>query len=283
MARLLVNEQVIVCAFVWMANHAHLQLYSLDAEALRDFHGGLKKRITDFLKRLLGLQWLSVWDTGDSMAEILDLDKAIDRVAYTFLNPVRAKLCRSIDSYQGFHTWGEFLSAPQDVNACIEREVPWILATDIEPLSSENPSRREEQGLIERILQATRMRASQTLRIYPFKWLEAFGVTDPMEIESVRQRIIKQVRDVEAELAVSSFPRKPEGYVVTDAYLPPPKERRVFMYGSTKEIRQAHLSVFRSFVAAGRHCYQLMKQGTKNIPWPPECFIPPAPKLCNVW
>jgi len=64
MARLLRTEQVIVCAFVWMANHPHMQLYSLDASALRGFHGGLKKRITDFLKRLLGRGTLSLWDTG---------------------------------------------------------------------------------------------------------------------------------------------------------------------------------------------------------------------------
>jgi hypothetical protein len=68
MARLLRTEQVIVCAFVWMANHPHIQLYSLDATTLKDFHGGLKKRITDFIKRLLNRDTLSLWDDDDSPA-----------------------------------------------------------------------------------------------------------------------------------------------------------------------------------------------------------------------
>ena len=67
----------------------------------------------------------------------------MDRIVYTFLNPVRAKLVRSIDEYKVLHTWHEFLSAKACVNACIEKEVPWVLATDIEALSHRNPSGSE--------------------------------------------------------------------------------------------------------------------------------------------
>lgn len=283
-ARLLRTEQVIVCAFVWMANHPHIQLYSLDGSALRDFHGGLKKRITDFLKRLLALRWLTLWDDNDSMVQILDLEMAVQRMAYTFLNPVRARQSKTVDTYKGLHTWNEFLSAPADVNACIEKQIPWIHATDIDPLSQENPSEREEGEVIQQLMEMTQGRETHTLRIYPFKWLEAFGITTPDEIEAVRRRIVKQVREGEAEFSESEpIAEKLEGYIVTDAYIPPPKERRVFAYGSTKEIRGAYIRLFRAFRLECRRCYELLKQGAKNIPWPQECFIPPAPKLCNVW
>ena len=284
MARLLRTEQVIVCAFVWMANHPHIQLYSLDATTLKDFHGGLKKRITDFIKRLLNRGTLSLWDDDDSMVEILDLDKAVERMVYTFLNPVRARQCTSIDTYRGLHTWNEFLTAPAHLNACIEKEIPWILATDIDPLLQENPSLNEEQSVVEDLLDKAKSRETHTLKIYPFKWLQAFGVTTPEQIEAVRQRIVKKVREGEAEMAaLNTVPEKLEGYIITDAYIPPPKERRVFAYGSTKEIRQFHIRVFRAFQRECTRCYELLKQGVKNIPWPRECFIPPAPKLCNVW
>jgi hypothetical protein len=87
-----------------MANHPHMQLYSLDATALKAFHGGFKKRITDFIKGLLGLRSLSLWSKNDSVVEILDLDKAVERMVYTFLNPVRARQSKTIDSYRGFNT-----------------------------------------------------------------------------------------------------------------------------------------------------------------------------------
>lgn len=42
MARILASERVVVCAYVWMANHPHIQLFSLDSYALTRFHGRLK-------------------------------------------------------------------------------------------------------------------------------------------------------------------------------------------------------------------------------------------------
>lgn len=281
-ARVLATEQVVVCGYVWMANHPHMQLFSLDASSLARFHGRVKKRITDFLKRLLGLSHLSLWDSRSTFGEVLDLEAAIQRVVYAFLNPVKAKLVRSIDHYQGCNTWKEFLAAPADIHAVIEKEVPWILATDIGPLSQSNPSWAEEQRVIEDLKRKAAARQTHTLRIHPFRWLEAYGIKSPAEIERVRARIIALVREGEAQLASEMEPlQRREGFMVTDTYKPPRKERSVFMYGSTLAKRLLHLDERRRFNKLCRACFELMKQGAANIPWPPGCFIPPAPQLCN--
>jgi hypothetical protein len=280
--RLLATEQVVVCAYVWMANHPHMQLFSLDATGLTRFHGQLKKRLTDFVKRLLGLSHLRLWHDRSTLGEVLDLEAAIERFAYSFLNPVRAKLARSIDDYEGCNTWKEFLSAPADVHAVIEKEVPWILATDIEALSESNPSWSEELRAIEALREKASIRPKNILKIYPFRWLEAFGISDPVEIERVRGRIIARVREEEQKLQLERAPsQRIEGFVVTDEYKPPRKERRVFMYASSAAKRIEHLEQFSWFDKRCRHCFQLMKQGLKDISWPPGCFIPPAPQLCN--
>ena len=91
-ARLLASEQVVVCAYVWMANHSHMQLFSLDTGYLSFFHGQLKKRLTDFIKRHLGLSHLRRWDDRTTLGEVLDLEAAMARFVYSFLNPVRAGL-----------------------------------------------------------------------------------------------------------------------------------------------------------------------------------------------
>lgn len=281
-ARVLASEEVVVCGYVWMANHPHMQLFSLDSSALTRFHGRVKKRLTDFLKRLLGISHLTLWDSRSTLGEVLDLEAAIQRIVYTFLNPVRANLVRSIDHYTGCNTWREFLSAPADLHAVVEKEVPWILATDIEPLSRSNPSWAEEQRVIEDLKQKASARQTHTLRIHPFRWLEAFGIRDPEKIEQVRARIIALVRKGEAELdSERAVVQKREGFVVTDQYKPPRKERKLFMYGSTIIKRLAHLEHYRRFIKRCRECYELMKQGAVNIPWPPGCFVPPAPQLCN--
>ena len=281
-ARLISTEQVVVCCYVWMANHPHMQLFSLDSTVLTQFHGRLKKRLSDFLKRLLGLPHLSLWDDRTTLGEVLDLEEAINRIVYSFLNPVRAGLVRSIDEYKGCNTWKEFISAPATLHAVVEKEVPWIFATDIEPLSNRNPSWSEERGVIDDLLQKAAGRQTHTLRIHPFRWLQAFGISDPTQIEAIRARIVARVRQEEARLAPPKAPlQRIEGFLVTDEYIPTKKERKVFMYGSSVQVRTAHLNLYRAFIDKCARCYELMKKGVKAIPWPPGCFIPPAPQLCN--
>jgi len=267
-----------------MSNHAHMQVFSLDCEALTHFHERLKKQLTDFLKRLLSLSQLNLWDTRTNIGEVLDLEAAIDRVVYSYLNPVRAGLARSIDEYAGCNTWKEFLSVPADVNASVEKEVPWVLLPDVGPLSQENPSLSEERALVNRIQDRASARERNTLRIMPLKWLHAFNIVDPIEIEKIRQRIINEVRAEEARLAPKKDPlRRIEGFVVTDTYIPRKKSRKVFMYGSSKEVRLEYLETFHDFIRKCRECYLLMKQGYIDVPWPPGCFKPPIPRLCNAF
>lgn len=281
MARTLALTSVIICNYVWMPNHPHMQLYSLDMQSFSNFHGQLKKRLTDYLKRLLCLDRLNLWIDRTTAGEILDLDAAIARIVYAFTNPVRALLAKSIDEFKGCSTWKEFLSAEPDVNAFIEKEVPWVLATDIEPLSNRNPSAQEEHHVISDLEEKAELR-KQVLRVYPFKWLEQFGITDPVEIEKIRQQIIMEVRAEEAIYANKKRPpQRLEGYLVTDEYLPPKKERSVFMYGSTPEVRIASLRDHDRFSQKCRECFLLLKKGYNSIPWPPGCFIPPSPRLCS--
>jgi hypothetical protein len=265
-----------------MSNHLHMQVFSLDCSALTHFHERLKKRLTDFLKRLLNLPHLRLWDNRTTIGEVLDLEAAIERIVYTYLNPVRAGVVRSIDEFKGCNTWREFLSAPADVNAAIEREVPWVFATDIEPLSQENPSLSEERTLIKSIEERASSRERNIVKIMPFKWLEAFRITDPVEIEKIRQRIISQVRREEAKLAPKREPVvRIEGFIVDDRYVPRKKERRVFVYSSCKELRLVFLETFNKFIVRCRECYRLMKEGHRDVPWPAGCFKPPIPSLCN--
>jgi hypothetical protein len=259
-----------------------MQVFSLDCVALTHLHERLKKRLTDFLKRLLSLSQLNLWDNQTNIGEVLDLEAAIARVVYTYLNPVRAGLVRSIDEYTGCNTWKEFLSVPADVNASVEKEVPWVLLTDIKPLSQENPSLSEERGLINAIQDRAGSRKCNIVRVMPLKWLQAFNIVDPIEIEKIRQRIINQVRQEEAKLAPKKAPlHRIEGFVVTDAYIPQKKNRKIFMYASCKELRWAFLETFRNFIRKCTESYLLIKQGYTDVPWPPGCFKPPIPPLCN--
>lgn len=280
-ARLLTLDTVIVCNFVWMSNHVHMQLVSLDMKSFTHFHGQLKKRLTDVLKRLLNIPQLNIWKDRTNLGEVLDLDAAIRKVFYEFTNPQRALIVRTIEEYKGCNTWKEFCTAPPDINACVEKEVPWVQLPDIEPLSRPNPSYSEEKRVIDELQQRTKTRTT-ILKIYPFKWLEPFGVTDPDEIEKIRQKIIQQVREEEARLSTKKFvPATRDGFDVTNSHIPSKKERKVFVFASTKEARIDFISSYKRFVEKCRMCYEFMKQGVTSIDWPIECYVPPKPRLAN--
>jgi REP element-mobilizing transposase RayT len=284
MARLICTHAVIVCSYVWMSNHVHMQIISQDIADFTHFHERLKKQLTDLLKRLVSITHLNLWEKRTSVPEVLDLRAAIRRIVYTYLNPVRAGIVSSIDHYQGCNTWSDFLAAPASIDSFVEKEVPWIKATDIPPLSQENPGLPEERRAIREINDKAQGRSTFKLRVYPFRWLKAFGVTRPEQIERIRALIIQMVRDGEKKLAPRKEPnRRLDGFVVTDRYKPKKRERRIFMFASTKARRLKHLLEYRHFCRICDACYELMKQGVKQIPWPRECFIPPAPKLCNVF
>jgi hypothetical protein len=283
MARLICTNAVIVCSYVWMSNHVHMQVVSQDISALTHFHERLKKQLTDLLKRLLSLTHLNLWDNRTSLPQVLDLTSAIERIVYTYLNPVRAGIVSSIDDYEGCNTWREFLTAPASIDTFIEKEVPWVTAPDVPQLSQENPGIPEEKRVITHISDKAHQRSTYKLRVYPFKWLKVFGVTTPEQIEQIRSQIVKMVRDEEKRLAPKKRPlRRLDGFVATERYKPKKRERGIFMLASTQARRGAYLRQFRAFCARCKECFELMKQGATQIPWPPECFIPPAPRLCNV-
>jgi len=58
--------KVTICDHVWMANHVHLLVVSGDIAELKNFYGELKKRITDIIKRLLGMEELTLWENKEA-------------------------------------------------------------------------------------------------------------------------------------------------------------------------------------------------------------------------
>ena len=63
-----------------MGNHAHLLIVIKDSIQAREFYGQVKKRITDSVKKLLGIESLELWESGDSVIHILDADAVVKRL-----------------------------------------------------------------------------------------------------------------------------------------------------------------------------------------------------------
>ena len=100
--------KVDICHHLWQGNHPHIVAILKDADQARCFYMELQKKLTDAIKRLLGLEYLHIWAGTPRVIEIPDLESAIKMIAYYYANPAAAHLVESIEQYPGLSSWTDF-------------------------------------------------------------------------------------------------------------------------------------------------------------------------------
>ena len=53
--------KVTLCHHLWMSNHPHIVVVFKDAELAKRFYTEVQKKLTDAIKRLLGMEHLNIW------------------------------------------------------------------------------------------------------------------------------------------------------------------------------------------------------------------------------
>jgi hypothetical protein len=243
-----------------------------------------QKKITDSVRKLTRLPRLRLWEGRPSVVLLAQLEDAIDRVIYMFLNPAKAGLVNTIDEYPGLNTWKYFKTCEASVDAQFTLDAYWTPASTLEPLLDHNKlSPASDRAMVLRLQEHPKTMKCE-LVIKPLAWLGCYGITDPVRIESIRQRIIKAVYDGEAQLAKERLENKMPVIgaerLKQQAYLKPhtpkKKERRIFVICGDNERRPSLIALFKDISRKCRECYLLLKEG-KPHDWPPGTFIPWVP------
>lgn len=280
------DDKVTLCHHTWMANHPHLIVVAHDPQQCSNFYQEVQKKITESLKRLLGFESLNLWDGSPAVAQILDVEKAIDKIAYGYANPSAANLVDSIKEYPGVSSYYLFESIDNTLGCKISRETPWLRLNTFTPLNTRTPSRVQDRAYAEALKGKASKRHDLTLE--PNAWMRSFGIEDSEEIASINKRIIERIEQKEQEARdIRNLERKSVLGVkklLKQAILMPCKskkrERRVFFHSSIKELRLIFLEEYREFVSECARCYALLKRGV-HANWPPGAFRPPAPPLAS--
>jgi hypothetical protein len=275
------DSKVELCHFVDMNSHGHNLVVSKEEEDLCNFYMELNKKTTDATKALLGLRSLSLWEHRVGVPKILTLKDAIERVVYLYCNPSKAALCETIDDYPGVNSWKAFLTAEPAVDAQVEIEAHWYPVAAIPRIPrSRALSRRQDEELCIKMKQSAK-RQKHTIIVKPFKWLEVFGITKPEKIESIRQDIIRRVREAEAEY------RSKRAQAGKRAFKPAELQKEAYMrhHVSVKQgkkivvicsdsvLRAQELARYRYIVKVCRDNYAKAKAGVR-VEWPPGTFTP---------
>jgi hypothetical protein len=285
MARAQRDSKITICHFIWMANHLHILFIVHDAWQCSAFFCELQKKITDAMKKLLGIEHLLLWEGRPSIVRILDAETATQRIAYFYCNPAKANLVESIEHYPGLSSWGAFSSAPQDLSAKVSKEVPWYRSRYLPVLDSRSVSARRDKGYLEELRR--RKHRLHNLEIYPNAWMKVFEIAEAEEVKGINLSIVENVKDTEKSYAAERRAKRigvmgPTALASTPILKPhkPKKSRRIYFISFIKELRLQAIAEMQDLGQLCRELYLAARCGAR-VDWPPGVFPPRGPMLAN--
>ena len=281
------DEKVYLSHCHWMANHCHNMVVSRDINQLKNFYAEVQKKICDYIKRLLNLEQLDLWEGNISVIRIADFAAAKERIAYFYANPARANLVDSIEQYPGYTTHRIFQSARDSIRARHTELVPWIQCPAITPLPSASITETQDKFLTERLIKSARKK--HKLTFHPNIWMRCFGRISPTEVKKANHDIALMIVALEDEARIR---RAKENKTVLGArrllkqpfmreHTPRKYGRRIFVIARDQKIRRRFIKIVQWVDDLCTSIYERWKRCDYSAEWPPGTFMPPRPLFAN--
>ena len=282
------DHKVDICHDIWNGSHAHLILVARDAEMFVRFLGEIQKQITEVLKRLLGLDHLSIWEGSPLIAKVLDIEKAIDRISYLYANPAQDNLVDSIERFPGFSSWSDYKVADDTITAQCNQEYPWIRLPSIPRLESPILTESQDSYFVKLLKKLNKN--SHTLTRQPNLWMQCFGVSTAPAVAEVNVRIRERLlrREQEAREKRKASGRSVMGVArltsqpIMKPHKPKKNEKKIYCLSSINELRMSFIAEFKCFCRRCRECYECWRTGDISVEWPPGAFRPPLRPAYNI-
>jgi REP element-mobilizing transposase RayT len=274
MARASRDRRVTICHYLWMSNHLHILIVLHDGYKATQFYGELQKRLTDFMKRVLGKEKMTLWEGRPMVARLLDPAAVIARLSYFYANPSKANLIDRIDDYPGLSSWTEFQKADR-IDSTFTYEIPWIRVPAIPKVGAGSITKREDRKLTAKLLKSARKKS--ILCIEPNAWMGCFGLKQE-DVAVLNANCINQVRAAEKEARDlrEVKGKKPKGAArlreepIMRSHTPKKKERKIFVIGSDRKARIDYIEMVKGILG---ECRRLFLENLMHL-WPPGVFRP---------
>lgn len=292
LARALEIHPVILCHLVWMGNHPHMLLIAKDATQCKNFYGYVQKQLTESIKRLLRLEYLSLWQGRPMVARVGDLEEAKKRLVYFFNNPTKANLVDKIEQYNQINTWDTLMNSDKKVDTVVTKQVPYVRLPMIPKLPCYSMSEVQDKAFTKNIRAKTKK--THALTYHPYLWLKCFDAcenSDSAFIQEVIDDISRVVKENEDSLRQARIEagKKVIGAKrlalqdIRQAHTPKKfAERKVFVLASDPKLRIQLIKEHNEFCEDCRLAYLDWKVGDFSVDWPMGAFKPPLPPTENV-
>ncbi len=232
------------------------------------------------------MQQLNIWEGTATIAEVADLEKAKERIAYFYANPAQDGLTESIEQFPGYSSFKAFLNCKDKLHSFDCERYPFIRLPSIPKLPSRILGDQPDRGFVKRLWKNNK-KVIHTLERRPNEWMKHFGVADDEEAASLNADILLYLREKEEEAAIQRCQpvmgaRRLRSQPIMKEHEPKKRSRKVFVLASTASIRKKIISEFRAFCKECRLCYLACLRGDFSLIWPPGAFKPPLPPNANV-
>lgn len=279
LARAQEQYAVKVCHFIFMANHFHMLLVIDNPADISRFIGYVKAESAHAINRLLNRRQRTIWKDGYDSPIVLSADDAIKCIRYIYLNPSRPSLVTCIDEYPGVSSWQMFSGKSYS------KQCKRLCRDAIEPLESPALSINEQKRMVAKY--EREVEASCSFKLEPDAWMQCFPELNGADSTEINQRVLRGIRQGEAEYAAKRAINKKEVLGSTalrkesmaQDYVPSKSGRKSICVCWDKDHRRNFIGRYRSLCACARQIYEQWKLGDMSLKMPLGLFAPPFPVL----
>lgn len=252
-----------ICAYVFMGNHYHMILTGQSCH-FSPFLNYIQGEIARSIKKLIpGVYDGGLWDGRYSEQIILTVEDVISKMAYIYLNPVRARLVGKASEYPGLNSY-KYLHLGE--TSLLSK---WIPSGKLKALPDYH-NRKQDLETAANFLKSAK--TTEQLHISPFAWFSSF--TETLDPQEVTKRLMAYVRQEEELLTTPVLgAHKLTNQKLRKHFVASHKQPTPYIICHDRELRKHEIISYQDFCQACRQAWQLIKKGVTAI-WPKGAYRP---------
>jgi len=278
LARAQRDNKIDLSEALFMSNHAHMIATVKDPQQLINFYQEVQKKLTDIIKKLLGIEQLNLWEGRPVIEYLPNVEDVTKKIAYLYSNPARANLIDTVSDYPGFSTYNDFISASNNIDATVVRKEYWLPSSRTPLLPARSMKHHQAIDFAQELKE---LAIEQELELKPNSWMKSFGISEEHEVKEIRLSIMASIaaneaaaRELRVQLKKGILGIKAlRTQEIMRAHKPAKSVFKSFISTMCNETRMAFIKQYNAICDICRECYEKAKLGLV-CEWPPGIFRP---------
>ena len=265
-----------ICHFLWMSNHYHM-IVAGRAKFLSNFICQMQSEIAKAVIKFFPNYKGKVWENRFKEQRLCTPEDVMDKIVYTYANPVKAGLVKSAADWTGCSSYKMFLT---DSNKLAARWTPSRKLKQLPP----KLNRHKELSLLKELRSLPH--SDYELVIQPYVWKKCFEESKSWNDEEIRATLQVRIKKEEETFALL-YKNKFKGiekikYNPIDLkYTPEEKDKTPYLICYLNDLRIKLIADYKEFCARCTKAWEDWKQGKAKADYVFGAYRPSMP-IANI-